>query len=438
MDSFLSLNLNSFWDTITTMRFSQQFSKTRREAPKDEVSKNAQLLIRAGFIDKLQAGVYTYLPLGFKVLQKVEALIREEMSKIGGQELLLPSLHPRENWQKTGRWDTMDDLYKIKDTHGREFALAGTHEEVIVPLARQFVSSYKDLPLALYQIQNKFRMELRAKSGLLRGREFMMKDLYSFHADEKDFENYYDKVKDAYRNIFNAVGIGHRTYVTLSGGGTFSKYSHEFQTATGAGEDTIYLCEKCCVAVNKEIIEKQATCPKCGKGKKTLDVLRSIEVGNIFPLKSKFSDAFDLKYKDRGGNLLPVIMGSYGIGLGRLIGAVSEVLSDDKGLVWPRSLTPFQIHLIEVPGKKLEVRKKAEELYKKLQKRDIDILYDDREVSTGIKFADADLIGIPYQVIVSERTVAQKDVVELKERKTGEIKDVKITELLTEHISIDT
>ena len=236
------------------MRQSQLFTRTQKDAPKDEVSINAQMLSRGGFTDKLMAGVYTYLPLGFRALKKIENIIREEMEGAGGQEILMPSLQPKENWAVTGRWDTMDDLYKVADKSGKEFALGPTHEEIVVPLAKKFISSYKDLPLYLFQIQNKFRMELRAKSGLLRGKEFFMQDFYSFHKDEADLDAYYEKMKTVYRNIFEKAGIGDITYITFASGGSFSKYSHEFQTVTAAGEDTIYLCESCRVAVNKEII----------------------------------------------------------------------------------------------------------------------------------------------------------------------------------------
>src|SRR3989339_554643 len=246
------------------MKQSQLFVKTQKNAPKDEVSLNAQLLIRAGFVDKLMAGVYTFLPLGLRVLKKIENIIREEMNAISGQEVLMPALQPKENWQKTGRWDAMDDLYKVKDSTSREMALGPTHEEVVVPLMEKFLNSYKDLPLAVYQFQNKFRMELRAKSGILRGREFIMKDLYSFHLDEKDLDKYYEKAREAYFKIFEKVGIREMTYYTFASGGSFSKYSHEFQTVAPAGEDTIYICRKCKLAINKEMKGEMEKCPECG------------------------------------------------------------------------------------------------------------------------------------------------------------------------------
>lgn len=382
------------------MRQSQLFPKTLREDPKDEVSANSKLLVRAGFIDKLMAGVYTFLPLGFRVLKKIEDIIRKEMEKAGGQELLMSVLQPKENWQKTGRWDDYDTLFKFVSHYSKnELALGPTHEEIISPLAGKFSLSYKNLPLYLFQIQTKFRDEKRVKSGILRGREFIMKDLYSFHADEKDMEKYYEKMKTHYKNIFDECGIGNQTHITFASGGSFSKYSHEFQTITESGEDTIYLCEKCNVAVNKELSE-QKTCPECGN--KDLKEKKAIEIGNIFPLKTKYSEPFDLKYKDKDGKEKDVIMGCYGIGLGRLMGAIVEVSHDDKGIIWPESVAPFKVHLIEINSS-------AKDVYEELQKKGIEVLYDDREdITPGEKFADADLIGIPYRVVVSEKNHKRK------------------------------
>ena len=408
------------------------FSHTWKDAPKDEVSRNAELLIRAGFVDKLSAGIYSYLPFGLRVLKKIENIIREEMNALGAEELLLPALHPKENWMYSGRWETMDDLYKLTDSSGREFALGPTHEEIIVPLAKKYISSYRDLPKALYQIQNKFRMELRAKSGLLRGREFLMKDLYSFHTDdEKEFEKYYARVKDAYRRIFDRAGIGEATFLTFASGGSFSKYSHEFQTITPAGEDTIYLCEACGVAVNEEIIEEQNSCPECGAEKATLRKERAIEVGNIFPLKTKFTEAFKLTYTDKDGTAKPVHMGCYGIGLGRLMGAVVEVHADEKGLSWPASIAPFDLHLIEVSSKDERVKNAAETLCRALLGAGREVLYDERDVSAGTKFTDAELIGIPRAVIVSEKTLEKGDgAFEVRERKSGKAAFMTAEELL--------
>ncbi len=411
------------------MKFSNLFTKTRKEAPRGEGSRNAELLIRAGFIDKLTSGVYSYLPLGLIVLRKIEQIIREEMNAAGGQEILMPSLHPKENWETTGRWKTMTDLYKVKDASDKEFALGPTHEEVVVPLARQFVNSYKDLPFGVYQFQNKFRMELRAKSGLLRGREFIMKDFYSFHANEKDLAEYYEKMKFAYQNIWKRVGIGHVTHLTYASGGSFSKYSHEFQTLTSAGEDTIYLCDKCLIAINKEIKNEQEACPQCGQ--KSFREEKAIEVGNIFELKTKFTDPFEMTYKDADGKEKPVVMGCYGIGLGRVMGAAVEVWADEAGLRWPNAIAPFAVHLVSLAAKEGNmVEKAAEALYTDLAEAGIEVIWDDRDVSAGNKLADADLLGMPWRIVLSEKTLKEKQA-EIKERGDANAKMLKLNEVVS-------
>jgi len=398
------------------MRQSQLFTKTQKNAPSNETSVNARFLARGGFVDKLMAGVYIFLPLGLRVMKKIEQIIREEMDAIGGQEIEMPALHPKENWEKTGRWSAMDDLYKVKDASGRELALGPTHEEVIAPLVKKFISSYKDLPFSAFQFQTKFRMELRAKSGVLRGREFLMKDLYSFHLTPEDLDDYYEKVKNAYFKVFGKVGLREKTYLTFASGGSFSKYSHEFQTLTAAGEDTIYICEKCQTAVNKEIKFETPNCPVCD-GKK-FQKEKAIEVGNIFKLQDKFSKPFDLKVIDKKGKLKIVLMGCYGIGLSRLLGTIVEVHHDEKGIIWPESVAPFQVHLISL-GK----NKEAEKIYKNLLAKKIEVLFDDREASPGEKFADADLIGIPWRAVVSEKSLALGGV-EVKKRNEKKVKIV--------------
>ncbi len=396
------------------MRQSQLFTKTRKEAPTDEVSKNAELLIRGGFIHKEMAGVYSYLPLGLRVLKKIENIIREEMNKAGGVEILMSSFQPKENWEKTGRWKEMDDLYKVSDTSGREVALGPTHEEIVVPILKNYISSHKDFPIYIYQIQNKFRMELRAKSGMLRGREFIMKDMYSFHTSAEDFDRFYNKMKDVYKTIFGRVGIGHITYLTFASGGTFSKYSHEFQTISSTGEDTIYIDEKSGIALNKEVLNDEVL-SQLNLVKEKLAEHKSIEVGNIFDLKTKYSKPFDLSYTDGKGEKHTVLMGCYGIGLSRLLGTVVEVLSDDKGIIWPESLAPFTIHLLAL-GESEAIRKEADKIYEDLQKNNIEVLFDDRDnVSPGEKFSDADLLGIPLRVVVSVRSLKEGGV-EIKKR----------------------
>ncbi len=408
------------------MKQSELFTKTRREAPADEVAKNAAFLIRGGFVHKEMAGVYSFLPLGLRVLNKVAGIIRDEMNKAGGQEILMSSFHPKENWLTTGRWDSMTDLYKVSDASGREVALGPTHEEIVVPLMREYISSYKDLPKNVYQIQNKFRMELRSKSGILRGREFIMKDLYSFHASQEDLDAYYDVMTKSYQNIFDRVGIGGQTYLTFASGGSFSKYSHEFQTVTEAGEDIIHLCEKCKVAVNGEIIADQPTCPSCNG---ELSPKKAVEVGNIFKLGTKYSAPFSLVYKNEKGEDVMTIMGCYGIGLGRVMGTVVE-LFDEKGIVWPASIAPFDVHVVSLANTDDEmVRTRAEKLVTALESKGFEVLYDDRDLRAGEKFADADLIGIPVRVVVSAKNT--EDTFEVKNRSEAEAQNMTLPELLS-------
>ncbi len=389
------------------MRQSKLFSKTQRSDPQNEESVNAKLLIRAGYVDKVMAGVYTFLPLGKRVMANIENIIREEMMAIGGEEIFMPSLQPKTNWETTGRYNAYDTLFKFQSFYSKtDYVLGPTHEEIVSPLLGKFITSYKDLPVAVFQIQNKFRDEKRSKSGLLRGREFLMKDLYSFHADEKDLEKFYEKVRKAYVKIFNRAGIGKLTYYTYASGGTFSKYSHEFQTLTPAGEDVIYICDKCRIAVNREVIDDlHGSCPECGS--KTLREEKAIEVGNIFPLKTRFSSPFGLKFSGTNGQENEVLMGCYGIGLNRLMGTIVEVSHDEKGVIWPKAVAPFPAHLVEL-GKG-----KGRRLYEQLAKAGIEVLYDDRDATAGEKFADADLIGLPVRLVVSEKT---KDKVEVKKR----------------------
>jgi prolyl-tRNA synthetase len=404
------------------MRQSELFSKTLKEAPREEVSMNAKLLIRGGYIDKLMAGVYSYLPLGLLVLKNIENIIRDEMQKVGGQEVLLPSLTPKENWIKTDRWK-YPEMFKLKSRAEKEFSLGWTHEEIITPLVQKFVNSYKDLPVYVYQFQNKFRDELRAKSGILRGVEFMMKDFYSFHKDEKDLDSFYSKMQKAYFNVFERCGIKKETFLTLASGGAFTKYSHEFQTVTPSGEDEIYFCPKCKIAINKEIIEEEKySCPQCKN--KDLEIKKSIEVGNIFKLQDKYTEPFDFKTKDEKGEEKGVLMGCYGMGLGRLMGTIVEVHNDEKGIIWPEEVSPFRFHLISLG----DVQKEADAIHQDLQEAGIKVLYDDREKSAGEKFADSDLIGIPNRLVVSEKTLEKKSV-ELKERKSEKTSLVKISEI---------
>jgi len=406
---------------------SKLFTKTRKEAPKDEVSKNAQLLIKAGFINKEMAGVYSYLPLGLRVLNKINNVIRDEMNKLGGQEVFLTCLQEKENWSKTNRWDdaVVDNWFKTKLKNDTELGLAFTHEEALTAIMKNHIRSYKDLPFYPYQIQTKFRNEARAKSGIMRCREFLMKDLYSFSRDIKEHETFYERSKQAYKNIFSRFGLGERTFITYATGGSFSKYSHEFQTVSEAGEDLIYICDKCKIAVNKEIISEQNGCPECSNDK--LREEKAIEVGNIFNLGTKFSDALDLTYPDIDGKKQKVIMGSYGIGPGRAMGTIVEVMSDEKGMVWPVEIAPFKAHIVQV-GEKEEVKKSAEALYEEFTKNGIEVLFDDRDARPGDKFADSDLFGIPLRIVLSEKTLMAGEY-EVKERVNGKISMIKEAEV---------
>jgi prolyl-tRNA synthetase len=405
------------------MKQSKFFTKTRKEKIKDETSLNADLLMRAGFVNKEMAGVYSFLPMGLKVLRKIENIIREEMIEtMGAHEVLMPALHPLKNYEATGR-DKIDVLFYTKLNSGGDLVLGQSHEEIVTPLLKNFVSSYKDLPCGVFQVQTKFRNELRSKSGILRGREFLMKDLYSFHATQECFEEYYEKSKVAYHNIFRKLGIGDITFISFASGGTFSKYSHEFQTISEIGEDEIYFCSDCKVAINKEIIDDSPECPECGKKREDLEVKRSIEVGNIFPLSTRFSDSFNLTYKDENGEEKPIYMGCYGIGVSRVMGTIVEIFADEKGIVWPKEIAPFQVHLIS-----FKKNEEAEKIYKELLDAGVDVLYDDRDKSPGEKMAESDLIGVPYRIIVSEKTLENKTV-EVKKRTEDDVKFINISEI---------
>jgi prolyl-tRNA synthetase len=412
------------------MRQTKLFTKTRKEAPADEVSKNAELLIRGGFIHKEMAGVYSFLPLGVRVLKKIEQIVRDEMDMIGGIEMKTSVMQSKEVWEKTNRWDDeiVDNWFKTKLKNGGEVGLSFTNEEAHSNILKQYVNSYKDLPVYVYDFKNIFRNETRSKSGILRGREFYWKALYSFSKDENEHNEFYEKAKIAYKNIFQKVGIGHLTYITFASGGTFSKFSHEFQTVTSAGEDTIYINEETSVAVNQEVFTDEVL-KDLNLEKEKLVERKSIEVGNIFSLGTKFSAPFDLKFKNENNEENLVIMGSYGIGLTRLMGTVVEVLSDDKGIIWPESIAPFKIQLLSL-GESEAVLKEADNVYESLVKAGIEVIFDDRSgMLAGEKFADSDLLGIPYRAVVSERSLKEGGI-EIKKRTEEKGKVVSLTELL--------
>lgn len=401
------------------MRVTGLFTKTRKDAPADETARNAQLLIKAGFVHKEMAGVYSYLPLGLRVLNNIAAIVREEMDRIGGQELLMPALQIKERYEATNRWDdkVVDNWFKTKLANGSELGLGFSHEENLSPIVKNYLNSYKDLPFAAYQIQTKFRNELRSKSGVMRGREFLMKDMYSFALNQKQHDEFYQKAQAAYVRVFDRLGLGDTTFLTFASGGSFSKFSHEFQTLSEAGEDTIYLDRNKKIAINKEVMSDEIV-SELGLNKAKLEEVRAIEVGNIFSLGTKFSAPFDLSVADEHGQNHTVIMGCYGIGISRAMGTIAELMSDDRGLVWPKNIAPYKVYLAQV-GKEPEVAKQAEELYKLLEEKGINVLYDDRDVRAGEKFADADLLGLPHRVVVSEKTLKNTNY-ELKERTKNE------------------
>jgi prolyl-tRNA synthetase len=412
------------------MLYSKLFGKTSKNSPSEEESINAQYLIRGGFINKQMAGVYNYLPLGLRVLNKIQNIIREEITAMGANEILMPTLTQEESYQTTGR-DNMDILFKTEGPSGAKYLLNPTHEEVVTPLVQKYVFSYQDLPLGVFQIQNKFRNEPRAKSGILRGREFNMKDLYSFHTDEESLNDYYEKVKQVYAKIYRRLGLGDLTVLTYASGGVFSRYSHEFQTLCAVGEDTVYLCEKCQIGVNKEIVSEQNSCPECGN----VDLVekKGIEVGNIFKLMARFSSAFGFRYLDNQGKEQNVQMGCYGIGPSRVLGTLVEVFHDDKGIIWPENVAPFRYHLLAL-GKEEETFEAAQNLYQELSDKGVEVLFDDRRnVSAGEKFADADLIGLPLRLVISKKTLSNNSV-EIKRRKEENSNLVALSDLLAEII----
>jgi prolyl-tRNA synthetase len=414
------------------MRASELFTKTRKDVPSDEVSKNAQLLIQAGFIYKEMAGVYAFLPLGKRVLDNIIKIVREEMNIIGGQEVSLTALQNKELYEITGRWDdkVVDIWFKTKLVSGHELGLGFTHEEPLTDIVSNYIKSYQDLPINVYQIQTKFRNELRSKSGLMRGREFLMKDLYTFARTEDEHQSLFAEVKGAYDQIFKRLGIADKTFYTTADGGSFSAdYSYEFQTLLDNGEDTIYLDRDMKVAINEEVLSDELI-KKMGLSKENLEKVTGSEVGNLFNLGTKYSVPLGLNYLSEDNKQTPVIMGCYGLGVSRLMGVIAELMSDENGLVWPEEIAPVRFYLAPI-GEGDKVKTAADELYKRLTDEGITVLYDDRDVRAGEKFADAELIGIPYRVVISEKTL-QQEKVELKSRTNKE------TELITVNKLIET
>ena len=401
------------------MRQSQLFTKTRREAPSDEVAKNAQLLIRAGFVHKEMAGVYAYLPLGLRVVEKLKQIVREEMESVGGQEIIMTSLQRKELWEKTDRWDDakVDVWFKSALKSGAEVGFGWSHEEPIAEMMKHFIGSYRDLPAYMYQFQTKLRNELRAKSGIMRGREFVMKDMYSFSLDEEAHQAFYDATIEAYLRVFERVGLGDITYLTFASGGAFTEFSHEFQTLSDVGEDTVYVHEGKKLAINEEVLHDDVL-EKLGVARGELVERKAIEVGNIFSFGDVKSKQLGLTYRTDQGDEKHVILGSYGIGITRLMGTVVEIFSDEKGMVWPESIAPYQAHLVCLTPNELTIAY-ADALYKELTDLGVEVLYDDRDARAGEKLADSDLIGIPTRILIGRDTATSGEV-EVVARKSGE------------------
>ena len=406
------------------MRQSHLFAKTKKTAPKDETSRNAELLIRAGFVYKEMAGVYAYLPLGLRVIEKIKGIVREEMNGLGSHELIMTSLQRKELWEKTDRWDDskVDVWFKSELKNGTAVGFGWSHEEQITEMMKSYLSSYRDLPTSVYQFQTKLRNELRAKSGIMRGREFVMKDLYSYNRTEEDHQQFYDAVTAAYLRVFERVGLGDVTYFTFASGGAFTEFSHEFQTITEAGEDRIYIHKGRKLAINEEVLTDEVLA-KLGVKREELEEAKSAEVGNIFSFGGKKSEDLGLYFTDQDGTQKPVILGSYGIVITRLMGVIVERFSDEKGMVWSESVAPFRVHLLS-----LGASEKADAIYEELTAKGIEVLYDDRDLSAGEKFADADLIGIPYRVVVGKRSLESKTA-EVKKRTESVASDVPFEQL---------
>lgn len=408
------------------MRLSKNFTRTIKQAPADEVARNAQLLIRAGYVHKTMAGVYSYLPLGLKVVENIKQIVREEMNKINSQELVMSTLQSKDLWQETGRWsdELVDVWFKSKLQDGTEVGFGWTHEEPIVDLLRNYLKSYKDLPISVYQFQNKLRNELRAKSGIMRGREFVMKDMYSVHASKEDLDKYYNAAIEAYKRCYDRFGIGDETYVTFASGGAFTKFSHEFQTICDAGEDYIYLHRGKNIAVNEEVLDDAVK--ELGIDRSELERVKTAEVGNIFNFGTQKSEEMRLVFTDAEGVEQYAYMGSYGIGITRVMGVIVEKFADDKGLIWPENIAPAKVYLVQIGS---QSRATADELYQKLQSAGIETIYDDRDERPGVKFADAELLGIPYRVTVSDRLLDDGKW-EVSTRQTGEQRLLTADELL--------
>jgi len=414
------------------MKQTQLFTKTQKEAPADEVSKNAQLLIRAGYIHKEMAGAYQLLPLGLMVVQNIKQIVREEMAALGTNEMIATNLQRKELWERTHRWDdeTVDIWFKSELKAGGEVGLAWSHEEPLADMMKNHVASYKDLPVAIYQFQNKLRNEVRAKSGMMRGREFIMKDAYSFSATQEQHDAFYEASKVAYTKCFERMGVGEDTFITFAAGGAFTEFSHEFQTICEAGEDITYICKEKGVAINEEVLDK-TNLEELGVTQDELIATKTAEVGNIFNFGRQKGEEVGLFFTDEAGERTPVWMGSYGIGITRMMGVLVEKFADEKGIVWPQSVAPYQVHLVSLNTDDTEITDWADGLYTALKARGVSVLYDDRGVRPGEKFADSDLLGMPFRVVVSKKG-KEAGLYEVVERKTGEVRNLTEEELFAD------
>lgn len=414
------------------MRMSQLFTKTSKTTPSDEVAKNAQLLIRAGFVYKEMAGVYAYLPLGFRVVEKIKQIVREEMDAVRGNEIIMTALQRKSVWETTGRWsdEVVDVWFKTQLKDETELGLGFSHEEPIVEMLKQYVQSYKDLPISVYQFQTKLRNELRAKSGIMRGREFVMKDMYSFHTSKEDLETYYQQVIEAYNRAYDRLGIGSDTFMTFASGGSFTKFSHEFQTVCEAGEDVIYLHREKNIAINEEVIDEAVS--ELGVDRGELELVKTAEVGNIFNFGTQKTDEMGLYFTDADGKRQSLHIGSYGIGITRVMGVIAEKFSDDKGLVWPENIAPYKVYLVSIGDKGAA---EADKLYAELVAKGVEVLYDDRHERPGAKFADADLMGMPWRLTISDRGV-EAGKFELTERQTGETQQIEASQIVEKVLAV--
>ena len=409
------------------MRWTESLIPTLKEDPQDAEVISHKLMVRGGFIRKLLSGAYSYLPLGFRVLLKIESIIRQEMNSKGAQEVLLPAIQPPELWKKTGRYDLLGSvLIKFRDRHNRELVLGPTHEEIITDLVASNVKSYKNLPLILYQIQTKFRDEPRPRFGVMRTSEFIMKDAYSFDCDAEGLEKSYIKMYDAYCRIYERCGLPYIP-VKADPGIMGGKISHEFMVPSEAGEDTIVVCDKCGYAASSDFMAttKGDKCPSCSEDAR---IVRAIEVGHTFKLGTKYSEALGARFLDKDGSQRPAVMGCYGIGVNRIASTLIETSHDSNGIIWPVSIAPYAIVIIALNTEDVKVKALSEDIYTRLNGRGYDVLYDDRNESAGVKFKDSDLIGIPVKIIVGSKN-AKNDIVELKLRSTGEVKLIKSEEI---------